>query len=215
MAGGVGCRIPEWELSGTCGEMFNVVVLPSTHLSPGLLVPQGVLSRWIPNTVCTQVDYPSSARFSRETVCQGGSAPCLGIPAAGSSVSSSRDGCLCVQVCRGFAFTCSSPGMLARGKASVCRKQGASAGNHGTVVDQALFSNPALSHHCRPQFSTCLPPAPWLGAAGDCPRNEALSRHLPPLFHPAFHSLSGCLVALINFGFSPRNSLSTHTNQEG
>lgn len=94
---------------------------------------QRMLSRWVPNSVCAQVNHPSPGGFSCESISGAGSAPVWGI---------SRDGCLCVQGCRSFASTCSSPGVLARGKAPVCQKRGASAGHHWTVMDRAVLSIP-------------------------------------------------------------------------
>lgn len=118
-------------------------------------------------------------------------------------------GCLCVQVCCSSAFSCSSQDALARGEAllgSLCQHLPSSDGL-GTVLH--------LSVRGCPRFSAHLLAALRLGGAGDRPCSEALLWHLPLLFHPAFPSLSGCRLALIDFGCRPRNSLSTHTNQEG
>ena len=75
---------------------------------PGLLVLQGVLSRWIPNSICTQVVHPSSGQFSRESVSRASSTSCLG----GTRVGHPHCGELCVillgwvLVCAGLPWLC-------------------------------------------------------------------------------------------------------------
>lgn len=129
MAGGTGCRMPEWDLSANHREMLSVGLL-SVSFFPRLLVLQGVLSRWMPNSICTPVDHPSFGQFSCESISQGvqclaWAVPAWAVPTAESSVSSSwllvRAGLL--QLCFHLRFSrcaCSGQGFALVKSGSLC-----------------------------------------------------------------------------------------------
>lgn len=205
MAGGVGCR-SKWDLSDKPQEMFNVV-FPLMHLFQGCWYfwafwagryQTAFVLRWVIHPL---VSFPVRAFLRQDQ-------HLFWMVPAESCVASSQDGCWFVQDCQSFAFTCLSPHVLAQGAKSREPQQPPNGDRAHIALYPSSFS-PSLS----PVFYS----PPSSSVVGGCSgHNEALPWHLPPpLFYPSFSFLSGCCVALSNFGSCPRNNLSTHTNQEG